>query len=49
MTYENILINADNSVTTITINRPIQNALNRATIEELHLFLRLSQKTNKHE
>jgi enoyl-CoA hydratase len=37
MTYENILINSDNSITTITINRPTKlNALNKATIEELH-------------
>lgn len=38
MTYENILIATDNSITTITINRPTKlNALNKATIEELHL------------
>jgi len=37
MNYENILITAENSVTTITINRPTKlNALNKATIEELH-------------
>ena len=37
MTYDNILTNFDNGITTITINRPSKlNALNKATIEELH-------------
>jgi enoyl-CoA hydratase len=37
MNYENILIATENNITTITINRPTKlNALNRATIQELH-------------
>jgi enoyl-CoA hydratase len=37
MNYENILVDTENSVATITINRPTKlNALNRKTIEELH-------------
>ena len=37
MSYENILTAFENNVTIITINRPTKlNALNRATIKELH-------------
>ncbi|GAB4154250.1 MAG: enoyl-CoA hydratase-related protein [Winogradskyella sp.] len=37
MTYENILSDSHNGITTITINRPKKlNALNRNTIKELH-------------
>ena len=37
MNYENILSDFSNGITTITINRPSKlNALNKATIEELH-------------
>ncbi|MBC8755205.1 enoyl-CoA hydratase/isomerase family protein [Kordia sp. YSTF-M3] len=37
MNYENILVQQENGIATITINRPKKlNALNRATIEELH-------------
>jgi enoyl-CoA hydratase len=37
MNYENILSDFNNGITTITINRPSKlNALNKATIEELH-------------
>ena len=37
MTYQNILSNTTNGITTITINRPSKlNALNKATIQELH-------------
>ncbi|MGF1557084.1 enoyl-CoA hydratase/isomerase family protein [Paucihalobacter sp.] len=37
MSYNNILSEHDNGITTITINRPNKlNALNKATIEELH-------------
>ena len=37
MNYENILSAFQNGITTITINRPSKlNALNKATIEELH-------------
>lgn len=41
MNFENILINRDASLATITINRPKKlNALNKATIEELHNALK---------
>lgn len=37
MTFENILIEEQNQIATITINRPTKlNALNKATIKELH-------------
>ena len=37
MTFENLLLEKDNGITIITINRPTKlNALNKATIEELH-------------
>lgn len=37
MNYENILIEKENGISVITINRPTKlNALNKATIEELH-------------
>ena len=45
MTYENILVNTENNVATITINRPTKlNALNRKTIEELHLAFESLEK-----
>ena len=37
MNFENILVEQTNALATITINRPKKlNALNKATIEELH-------------
>ena len=37
MNFENLLIEKENGITVITINRPTKlNALNKATIEELH-------------
>lgn len=37
MTYENIIVVAESEIATVTINRPTKlNALNKATIEELH-------------
>jgi len=37
MNYENIILASQNGIATITINRPLKlNALNKATIEELH-------------
>lgn len=37
MTFENILVQKNNQIATITINRPTKlNALNKTTIEELH-------------
>ena len=37
MSYNNILVSDNNGITTITINRPSKlNALNKATIQELH-------------
>ena len=45
MNYENILVQLENSIQTITINRPSKlNALNRATIEELSQVLIASDK-----
>lgn len=45
MNYENILTNTQNSITTITINRPLKlNALNKVTIEELHQAFSLANK-----
>lgn len=46
MSYQNILSSTNNSVTTITINRPNKlNALNKATIEELHDALKDANKS----
>jgi enoyl-CoA hydratase len=37
MTFENILVSTEGHLATITINRPSKlNALNKATIQELH-------------
>ena len=45
MNYENILVQLENSIQTITINRPSKlNALNKATIEELSQALIASDK-----
>ncbi|MBC8883579.1 enoyl-CoA hydratase/isomerase family protein [Flavobacterium piscinae] len=45
MNYENILIEKQNGISTIIINRPAKlNALNKATIEELHLAFDLENK-----
>jgi len=47
MNYENILSASNNGITTITINRPSKlNALNKATIEELHYALKAANKDN---
>ena len=41
MNYQNILYETNNGITTITINRPTKlNALNKTTINELHLALK---------
>jgi len=45
MTYENILISTENNIATITINRPTKlNALNKATIQELHTAFDIAEK-----
>lgn len=45
MKYENILSQFDNGITTITIDRPSKlNALNKATIKELHDALKVADK-----
>ncbi|WP_298755244.1 enoyl-CoA hydratase-related protein [uncultured Psychroserpens sp.] len=47
MSYENILSNTYNGITTITINRPSKlNALNKATIQELHDALKIANKSD---
>ena len=45
MSYENIKSEKNNGITTITINRPTKlNALNKATINELHQALKIADK-----
>lgn len=48
MTFENLLVSKENSIATITINRPKKlNALNMATIDELHnAFKALNEDTS---
>ncbi len=46
MTFENILVEQDDNLATITINRPKKlNALNKATIEELHEAFKILNDT----
>lgn len=46
MNYQNILSSTANGITTITVNRPSKlNALNKATIEELHEALKAANKS----
>lgn len=48
MTYENILVATENKITTITINRPTKlNALNKATIHELHEAFKSAESDEK--
>ncbi|WP_115460851.1 enoyl-CoA hydratase/isomerase family protein [Winogradskyella aurantiaca] len=48
MSYQNILSEFDNGVTTITINRPKKlNALNRDTIQELHTALTIADEEHE--
>lgn len=48
MTFENILFENKDGITTITINRPSKlNALNRATIRELHLAFNKAQEDSQ--
>jgi enoyl-CoA hydratase len=47
MNYENILISTENNIATITINRPTKlNALNKATIQELHTAFETAEKND---
>jgi enoyl-CoA hydratase len=47
MNYENILISTENNIATITINRPTKlNALNKATIQELHTAFEAAEKND---
>ena len=48
MNYENILTTSENGIATITINRPTKlNALNKATIQELHEAFETLEKDEK--
>ena len=45
MQYQNLLVESDSNVSLITINRPSKlNALNKATIEELHLAFKVLEE-----
>lgn len=47
MTYENILIAHEQHIATVTINRPTKlNALNKATIQELHTAFKTLEEQN---
>ncbi len=46
MNYENILVTTENGIATITINRPTKlNALNKATIKELHRAFKTAEES----
>lgn len=48
MQFENVLLESENGITVITINRPTKlNALNKATIEELHHAFDEENKNNE--
>jgi enoyl-CoA hydratase len=48
MNYENILIAIENSIATITVNRPTKlNALNKDTINDLHKAIKLLNKNEE--
>lgn len=48
MSHTNILVSKENSIATVTINRPEKlNALNKATIEELHQVFSTLEKNNE--
>jgi enoyl-CoA hydratase len=48
MDFENILIETENNIATITINRPTKlNALNKATIQELHHAFKTLEKNQE--
>ena len=48
MTFENILISKENSILTLTINRPEKlNALNKALIQEMHDALKEIEKDSE--
>ncbi|WP_313114812.1 enoyl-CoA hydratase/isomerase family protein [Aequorivita sediminis] len=48
MSYQNILSETDNGITTITINRPSKlNALNRETIQELHTAFKEADESSE--
>ncbi len=48
MSYTNILVSKENSIATVTINRPEKlNALNKATIEELHQVFSTLEKNDE--
>lgn len=48
MNYENLIITTENSIATITINRPEKlNALNKATIADLHKAFKTLEKNNE--
>ena len=48
MEYDNILVELEDDLALVTVNRPKKlNALNTATIKELHLAFKALQSNNK--